>query len=93
MEYDKEKVRQWINEYTAAPQFCPVCNHSDWLLLDKVWELREFRAVPAAITAWEAARSPSVLPVVALMCNVCGYTIFFNAFAVRAVSRPTSQGG
>lgn len=90
MDFDKQKVKQWIEEYWTAPRECPICEADDWILMDKVWELREFHRVPFALGGPDR---PIVLPVIALMCNVCGYTIFFNAIAVRAVSRPASEGG
>jgi hypothetical protein len=74
MNIDKEKVSEWIESHWTAPRNCTVCQSDDWIVLEKVWELREFQGGP-------------VLPVIALMCNVCGHTIFFNAIAVRAVSR------
>ena len=44
MDFDKEKVWQWIDEYWTASRDCPICASNDWLLLEKVWELGGFRA-------------------------------------------------
>ena len=88
MDFDKAKAKKWIDEYWTASRNCPICGEDNWLLLDKVWELGEYRALPPAIAMWDdAARRPVSLPVIALMCNVCGYTIFFNAIAVKAVAK------
>lgn len=88
MDIDRKKVWKWLQEHSAIPQRCPVCERSNWVLLNKVWELGEFRAVPAAIAAFaDVDRTPVVLPVVALACQGCGYTIFFNAFSVGAVEK------
>jgi len=81
MDINKEKVWQWIDSHWTAPRNCPICESSDWLLLERVWELGEFDE--GAVMSGR-----SRLPVVALMCNVCGYQIFFNAVAVGAVRRP-----
>jgi hypothetical protein len=56
--------------------------------MEKVWEFREFQGGDFAIGGGQP-----VLPIVALMCNVCGHTIFFNAIAVKAVQRSNSQEG
>jgi hypothetical protein len=56
-------------------------------LFDNVWELREFQGGGLVVGG-----SP-ILPVVALMCNVCGHTILFNAFAVKAIERPQEKEG
>ena len=85
MDIDKEKVLQWINTHWTGPRNCQVCHSTNWLLLDKVWELREFQGGALVIG------SNPVLPVVALMCNVCGHTIFFNAIAVGAVAKSTPR--
>ena len=86
MEFDKAEVQQWLDRYWKGPHHCPICNSEAWLLMEKVWELREFQSGNLVIGGGQP-----VLPVVALMCNVCGYTVFFNAIAVRAVSRPASR--
>lgn len=85
MKYDKNKVSEWINENLPDALKCPICGESKYFLMDKVWELGEFEPGPGF--------GRQVLPVVAMMCNVCGHTILFNAIAVRAVKRSDAQGG
>jgi hypothetical protein len=80
-EFNKEKAQEWISKYWTRPKECTVCGSDQWLLLDNVWELRKFERGTLVIGG-----SP-ILPVVALMCNVCGHLIFFNAIAVRAIAR------
>jgi hypothetical protein len=84
--FNKDQVQKWINDYWRESKNCQICGSNDWLLLDNVWELRDFRG-------GDVASGGPVLPVVALMCNVCGHTLFFNAIAVRAVERPASREG
>ena len=88
MDYDKEKALEWINTYWQPPRSCPVCGDSAWVLMERVWELREFRG--GTLTA---GPGHPVLPMIAVMCNVCGHTVLFNAIAARAVERPTRQEG
>jgi len=85
MEIDREKVRRWLDTHWTGSHNCPICQSTNWALMGKAWELREFQGGDFVIGG------QPILPVVALMCNVCGYTIFFNAIAVGAVDRPTSQ--
>lgn len=84
MNFDRDAVRKWIDQYWTASHACQVCASSDWLLLDNVWELREFHGGGLVVGG-----SP-VLPVVALMCNVCGHTVLFNAIAAKAIERPST---
>lgn len=79
MDYDKARVQEWLDQYWGPPRKCAVCQNDAWILMDRIWELREFRT------------GPNALPVIALMCNVCGHTVFFNAIAVRAVKRPDGE--
>jgi len=85
MDYDKAKVWEWITSYWTGARNCPVCESTDWVLLDKVWELREFHGGSLHVG------SGPILPVVGLMCNVCGHTLFFNAIAARAVRKDESS--
>ena len=96
MDFDKEKVKQWLDTYWTSPRNCSICGEDNWLLLDKVWHLGEVPPRPPILDAWIMEAQippPSTLPVVALMCNVCGHTVFFNAFAVKALEKPAPQGG
>jgi hypothetical protein len=80
-EFDKLKVQQWLSENWSGPHECQVCKNSDWIILDNIWELRKFEGGGLVIGG------APVLPVVALMCNVCGQMLFFNAIAVKALER------
>jgi hypothetical protein len=84
--FDKEKVHQWIQEYWTRKKDCQICGSDDWILMDNVWELRKFERGGLVVG------SSPLLPVVALMCNVCGQMVFFNAFAVRALKRGQQKG-
>jgi hypothetical protein len=92
MHYDKQAVLDdWINKYWTAPHVCPICKEKDkWLLMDRIWELNEF--YPRGVRS-PTAEEFKVLPVVAVMCNNCGYTLFFNAIAVKAIPRSNDVEG
>ncbi len=80
MELDREKVAAWINEKWEGPIFCPVCQHNDWNIPDRVWEAREFVGGDLVIGGGQR-----VLPLVSIMCNFCGHTLMFNALAMGVV--------
>lgn len=80
-EFNKEQADNWIREYWTGSKNCQVCQSNKWQFLESVWELRSFHGGDLVV-----GESP-VLPVVAVMCNVCGHTLFFNAIAVRAVDK------
>lgn len=80
-EFNKERAQQWISEYWAGPKECQICRSNEWVMLDNIWELRKFEGGGLVIGGGP------IVPVVALMCNVCGQMLIFNAFAVKALDR------
>jgi len=80
MEFDRQKVVAWLNEQWGGPKVCPVCGHNDWAILERVWEAREYRKGGLVVGG-------EILPLISIMCNVCGYTMMFNAIAVGLVER------
>jgi predicted nucleic-acid-binding Zn-ribbon protein len=65
-----EKAKQKLQRFTSQPCKCS-CN--EWILSDKVFEIREFHRV--AITG----SGIEVIPVITIQCKQCGHTHFFNA--------------
>ncbi len=64
---------------------CPMCNSNHWVISDIIYELREFRGGNLN------AGSP-LYPVIPIICDNCGNTIFINA--LKAGALPTfPQGG
>jgi hypothetical protein len=84
MSYDKEKVAKWINTYWTGPKKCPICQDQKWVLLDNVWELRKYQDGTLVVGG-------PVLPVVVMMCNVCGHSILFNAIAIGALEKENER--
>ena len=78
MDIDKKTVANWLNQYWTEPKTCPICGSKDWIIFEKAWECREFNMGGLVVGG-------PVLPLVAVMCNVCGHVLLFNAIAVRAI--------
>lgn len=62
------------------------CGHGDWILSDKIFELREFHSGNLVIGG-----NSSVLPVISVSCKACGNTQFFNALLLGLVEK--NDGG
>ena len=58
---------------------CPICKNNNWAVGDKLAELREFHQGGLTIGG-------QVYPLVTLTCNVCGYTLLFNAMRAGLVN-------
>lgn len=84
MSIDIEKAAKRINTYWTGSKSCPICTHDDWVIMERAWMLMEYKGGGVTIGG-------PILPLVAMMCNVCGHTIFFNALAVGAVIQEDEQ--
>ena len=62
------------------------CNAHNWILNDKVFELREFQGGGLVIGG-----ESSVFPVITVTCKDCGNTYFFNAILLGAVEKSDGQ--
>lgn len=79
-----ERALRFLESKWQAPRTCQVCGTDSWLVLDKLYELREFSG--GAILLGGA-----VLPVLAAQCSNCGHLLFFNAIAAGGASRDASD--
>lgn len=86
MEFDTDAATQRINTYWTGSRACPICESQDWVVMNKIWQLLEFRGGGINLAG-------PTQPLISVMCNVCGYTLMFNAIAVGAVKQPSPQGG
>ena len=75
---DESKVIEWLEKHWKSPRACPICHNNNWSVSDKLWELREFRGSHLVVGG-------PVVPLVAVTCQVCAHTVFFNAIAVGVV--------
>lgn len=58
------------------------CNGHDWIINDKVFELREFNGGSLTIGSQQ-----SVFPVITISCKNCGNTYFFNAILLGIINK------
>lgn len=79
--YDQNKFIEHLSkEWGNNP--CPMCKKDKgWGVADKVFELTEFSMEKTSFQG-------TVLPVVPVACNNCGYTVFVNAIHTGAIKAP-----
>lgn len=69
-EYDQ--VREWLKEHWKDSWVCPMSGHTQWALASHIYQLTQF-------TPGELRIGGPVVPLVALTCDGCGYTVLLNA--------------
>jgi hypothetical protein len=73
---DFAKLKDHI-ELTWVKAECPMCNKNRWSFEREVYELRSFhKGTPATRGA--------IFPACAVVCLVCGFTVFVNPLVVGA---------
>ncbi len=82
-ESQQRRLVQKLNELFMPPQECCVCKNTSWSVSDVIWELREFQGGSLVIGG-----DTKLLPVVAMSCNKCGYTVFLNAMLLGVIEAP-----
>jgi hypothetical protein len=75
----KEILFQKLKKTWHEPRNCPICHKNDWAIMDKIYEIREFHGGGFVIGGG------AILPVICIVCKICGYTIFFNAILLGIV--------
>ena len=87
--YNAELGLDWIQKHWKKSPNCTICDANYWKVSDQITELRPFNRDVFVIGP---AR---VVPVIYLVCKVCGYTIFFNAVIAGLVegTGPDEPGG
>lgn len=58
------------------------CGSNEWILNDKIFELREFQGGNLIIGG-----QSSVFPVITVSCKQCGNTYFFNAVLLSVIEK------
>jgi len=66
---DKKRVADWLNEKWKGDFKCPISQHTSWFIADDLIHLSSFYAGPTPPVAYAS---------VAIICQGCGYTMFFN---------------
>ena len=77
-EIDRGKFQSWLNTRWKGHKQCPICHSNDWNLSPKPVEIREFSGGGLHVGG-------PVYPLVNITCNVCGYTLLFNAIIAGLV--------
>jgi hypothetical protein len=70
-----------IKELWTTGNQCQICEHRDWSVSDRVFELREFHGGDLKIGG------SSVFPTVPVTCNNCGNVVFLNAL-ILGLAKP-----
>jgi len=71
---NEEQKNTVINNPLFTDIKCPVCANSVLILTDRIFEIREFFGGKL-----ELGGNSNVIPVISLVCEQCGYILFFNA--------------
>jgi len=76
----EKKLNEVLDRFWKEPRKCKFCESENKLkILDEVFELSEF------MPSYPTAPSDKV-PVVAVICEECGYIIIFNAIALKILN-------
>lgn len=76
----RKKAVEKLIVFLSTP--CNACQHREWILNDKIFELREFEGGNLVIGG-----KSSVFPVIPVTCKQCGNTLFFNAIQLGLIER------
>lgn len=82
--YTRERGMAWLNKHWQGQKACPICRSNVWSLSDSSVEIREFHGGNLVIGG-------SLYPLFFVACNICGYTMFFNAVIAGLVSAESTQ--
>jgi len=80
-ESQREQVQSKLQELVGKAPKCSVCDLSQWVVSDTVFELREFQGGSLMLGG-----DAIILPVISMTCSNCGNTIFFNAITLGVLS-------
>ena len=83
----RDKAIAWVNQHFKAPQQCPVCTSSNWVVGDRLWAPNIFRSDGGLSIGGTA------MPLLVLTCTTCGYTHFLNAVLAGLLPKPSGGGG
>lgn len=81
LQRERDKAVEWISTKWLHQQ-CPICEHSTWNV-DDVVELRQFEGGTLVLGG-----QSTIIPLVPITCNNCGYTFFINALKSKTIEPP-----
>jgi hypothetical protein len=73
-----------LDERWPEPRHCPACRQTNWTLIDRVFEIREFAEGSLILGG-------PVVPVILATCTTCGHEMVFNAIALGVVVAPKTE--
>ena len=84
-----DHISRILHEEKRILQECPVCHASgnSWTMTDRIWELREFWLTEPP------QDGESACPVISILCNECGYTLFFSAVVLGLIELEDEEDG
>lgn len=72
---DQRRITEaWVKEHWAGSKACPICTQSKWSIAEHVVQ----PVTHSPIGALNLGGGPAY-PAVPMICNTCGYTVYFNA--------------
>ena len=83
---DKRRVEDWLKDnWIVATKACPISGHNDWIIGDHIVQ-------PNTYAGGGLSVGGTGYPMVMLICNGCGYTMYFNAVKLGLVAGNKSEG-
>lgn len=85
---DGEKLIKYLEEKWGRGKHCSMCNESQWIISDKIFELREFKGGSLVL----GGKTP-IFPVIPAICGNCSNTLFINAINAGLLNIPKENNG
>lgn len=82
MRVESDKLDLLINN--LLPYTCPLCKKGQWIVTPDIFFLSEYQSTKFGI----GGKAYPVLPIV---CDVCGNTIFINAIIANLIDKPSKK--
>ncbi len=83
MQLSEEQQKKAIDRLTEFfSKSCESCSGHDWLLNDKIFEMREFNDGNFVLGG-----KTTVFPVITISCKQCGNTYLFNAILLGLIDK------
>ena len=84
-ESQRDLVIKKLDELWQNPKVCTVCHHSNWIISDTLFEIRNFNKGNLVLGGG------SLLPVAVAICSNCGHILFFSAIQLGLVEPPAQE--
>ena len=78
---NREAMSEWITNHWAGDKTCPICTRNTWAVSEDILEMRPFMG-------GGLATGGHIYPLIAVVCNYCGYSLLFNALVTRMIDKP-----